>query len=306
MRTIAWLVLATACSTGTRSPPIPRADPVDGSKPVEYVMVPESNDPRGGQRAAVLRELDVVDRELDALDDELAASAVAGPPTRDEAIAAATSRIAALARTAPEALFEDTPGLLVRTANAYFAARDHDVVLAKEFGDRHPERLAQRRLIEALRGAFDRQREVELALTTAWHDELAKLPKTAAATRVRQANRRALQATLARSDAVVPSEAPAEVRVAATRVAAASRLVDAASPNLGPKHPDMIALHAELAAARDGLRTAVTAADAAIAREIVALDAPRGRPIVDPARLARRAELAARARELRREWDALR
>jgi hypothetical protein len=302
------LVVLVACGGTPRSTPVPR-DPIDRKDTIEYTLVP-ADDSRAGRRAAVLRELVVVDRELDAIDEELAAGAIPGPATRDEAIAATTARLAALQRTAPDALFAETPTLLVRGANAYYAARDRDAELANEngYGERHPERILQRRAIEALRGAFDRQRDVELAVTAAWRDELGKLPKQATAVKIRQANRRALQATLARfaSDGIVPSDVPAELRVAAARVAEAKQRIDAAAHTLGPKHPDMIAMHADLAAARDALRDAIALTDAAITREIVALDAPRARPLVDPARLARRAELAAKARDLRREWDALR
>jgi hypothetical protein len=305
--------------------PVPVAEPVAQPEPAGYTLVVDNNDPRAVQRAAILSELETVDRELDAIDEELAASAVAGPPSRDDAIAIAGTRIRSLSRTAPEALFEDTPGMLVRIASAYFASREHDLALAKEYGERHPERIEQRRTIDGLRAAFDRQRDVELAEAEAWRDELGKLPRTAPAANVRQANRRALQAMLARfsADAVVPSDAPAEVRVAATRVAEAKLRVELAAPSLGPKHPDMIAMATELAAARDALRAAVSDADARISREIAALDSPRARPaidprasaplpakpagfpLIDPARLARRAELATRARDLRREWDAV-
>jgi hypothetical protein len=182
----------------------------------------------------VLRELAVVDRELDAIDDELAAATLPGPATRDDAIAATTVRIAALQRTAPDALFEDTPTLLVRGANAYYAARERDAELANEhgYGARHPERILQRRAIEALRGAFDRQRDVELAVTAA-AAKLGKLPKQATAVKVRQSNRRALQRRSRGSRAMASCRVTsAELRVAATRRRAKQR-VDAGSHSLG-------------------------------------------------------------------------
>ncbi|MEJ7601664.1 MAG: hypothetical protein WKG01_27430 [Kofleriaceae bacterium] len=139
---------------------------------------------------------------------------------------------------------------------------------------------------------------------------LASLPRTASATKLRQADLRALQQTLDRLTAssahlLVPSDAPTALRVAVLRVATARQRVDAAQRTLGPRHPEMRELDVALAGAREQLQAAVIAAREAIASWIIALDAPQ-RGTADPARLARRAELAARARELRREWDALR
>ncbi len=255
-----------------------------------------------------MRELETVDRELEAIDEELAASAITAPPSVAEAIAAVTARIASLERTAPDMLFADTPPQLVRLANTYMEARAEDVRLGIELGERNPDRLEQRRVIAVLRAGFDRQREVELAEANAWKGELAKLARIKATpAKLRQANRRALQVTLAQfsADAMAPSDAPAEVRVAAARVLEALRQIELAAQSLGPKHPKMIALRAELAAGREAFRTALDAADLALLHELAALEAPRGRPEVNSARLARRAELAARSRDLRLEWDAL-
>jgi hypothetical protein len=256
----------------------------------------------------VLAELATVDRELDAIDDELAASAIVAPPSRDQAIAQASARIQALQRLTPETLTADTPGQLVRIANELYAARGDDARLATEYGSRHPTRVKQQLVIDALRAAFDRQREIELAEAGTWRDELGKLARPSTAAKLRQASRRALQHTLAGlgTTVVVPSDAPADVRVAAMRLDAVTRRLELAAPELGPKHPEMIALQAELGEARDALLTARGTAELALAHEIAALDLPRARPEVDPVRLARRAELAARARDLRREWDAAR
>lgn len=316
----ALLFVIAACRGGPRAEPVPHARGVAmRTESSQCTVTFDEDDPRANHRTAVLRELETIDRELDALDDELAASGIPGPQKRDEAIALAASRIAVLQRTALDALFEGTPGLLVRIANAHFLARERDAKLAADYGERHPDRHEQQRLIESLRATFERQREIEIAVAEAWRDELQKLPRSASPAKLRQANRRALRGILARLvaetpadarqdriDAVVPSEAPAEVRVAATRVADAKQRIDVTGPNLGPKHPEMIAMLAELAKARELLRDKIARADAALARELASLDGAHVRPVIDPARTARRAELAARARDLRREWDVLR
>ncbi len=298
-----------ACG-GSRPVPVPPGDLISARFPVEYSFTfAQRGDPRVEHRAAVLRELEIVDRELDAIDEELAASAIASPPSRDGALAMVTSLIDSLQRTSPETLFADTPHQLIRIASAYSTAVEHDARLGTEYGARHPDRIEQRRMIVALRATFDRQREVELAEAVAWRAELRMLAQPSTAAKIRQANRRALQTVLARfiDDAIAPSDAPADVRVATLRVTEALRRIEVAAPSLGPKHPEMIALAAESSAARAALRTAIAAADTQLLREIATLDSPRPRgPEIEPARLARRAELAARARDLRREWDALR
>ncbi|MEO8701786.1 MAG: hypothetical protein ABI867_17205 [Kofleriaceae bacterium] len=302
----ALLVVLLGCGGSQPRVAVP-ADPIQRESTIEYTMVP-AEDGRAAQREAILQQLEAVDRELDAIDDELAASAIAGPATRDDAITAATTRLAALQRTSLELVLEDTPILLVRAAKVYFTARGHELELAKELGERHPERIEQRRVLAQLRVAFERQRDVEIAEATLLRDELGRIPKAAPATRIRQANRRTLQLVLARAlaDGVVPSDAPVEVRIVASRLAALTIRIETASRAYGPKHPEMIAMQAELGAIRDALRDAVTTADAALTREIAELDIRKAVPAVDPTRLSRRAELAARARDLRREWDALR
>ena len=70
--------------------------------------------------------------------------------------------------------------------------------------------------------------------------------------------------------------------------------------DVGPKHPDMIAVNAELEDAHAELARAVADADAELAARIVA--PPRA---ADPKVIARRAELADQARELRREYEQL-
>ena len=263
---------------------------------------------RAAHRAEIARELEAIDRELDHIDEDLAASALPVPAARGAALAALTSRIALLQRTAPEALFADTPPLLIRIANEYGIARDRDAELGVSYGERHPTRVEQQRIIDALRAAFDRQREVELARAASSRDQLAALPKGAPATKLRQADLRALQQTLSRFaiDDVVPSDAPTDVRIAALGVAEARRKIEAATPSLGPKHPDMVVLQHAHVAARERLYKAARSAELALTAAIAALEAHRQAPSPDRARLARRAELAARARELRREWDVLR
>jgi hypothetical protein len=313
IRGVRWLIVAlAACATAPR-PPVPVADPIGGTEDREIeVPTTRPEDPRAVKRAEIVRELEAVDREIEAIDEELAAGVVPGPATRDDALVLIAVRAQMLARTAPDTLFEDTPLLLVRIANQYFAARERDGELAETLGERHPDRVEARRVIDALRAAFDRQRDVELALLDLWRDELGKLAKTASHLKVRQANRRALQLAIARSivgsaaDGFVPSESPADLRVAAARVVEARGKLDGAAHTLGPKHPDMVVLQNELAAARDALSAAVAQADTRLAAELAAPDARVVVKATGTANLARRAELATRARDLRREWDALR
>ena len=304
------VVLVTGC--GGPQAQRPASDVVIVERTTEPTCpAPAGDDSRKvAQRARIARELAAVDRELDQIDDELAAAALPVPASRDAAINALAVRIASLQRTAPEALFADTPALLIRIAYDYATARERDVELGVSYGERHPTRVEQRAQIDALRTTFERQREVEVARATTSRDQLANLPRSAPVAKIRQADLRALQQTIARfaDDAVVPSDAPVDVRVAALRLAEAHRKIDAASPSLGPKHPEMVVLKTELAAARARMQTTLTAAEAALAASITALDSSRSasRSKPDPSRLARRAELAARARDLRREWDAYR
>jgi hypothetical protein len=309
MRTLGLVAVITFGCGGAQKPK-DKTDVIVVERTTEETCAPPVADDtrRASHRAEIARELEAIDRELDQIDEELAAGVVPVPASRDAALAALTSRISLLQRTAPEALFADTPPLLIRIANEYGIARDRDAELGVSYGERHPTRIEQRRIIDALRVAFDRQREVELARATSSREQLAALPKGAPATKLRQADLRALQQTLSRFaiDAVVPSDAPTDVRIAALRVAEARRKIEAAEPSLGPKHPDMVELQTALGAARDRMQKAATSAEATLARAIAALEAHRATPKSDPARLARRAELAARARDLRREWDALR
>lgn len=314
MRIFGLAVAASAAlGCGRAQRPNDKTDVVVVERTTEETCPPPVADDarRATHRADISRELEAIDRELDQIDEELAAGALPVPASRDDALAAMTSRIALLQRTAPDALFADTPPLLIRIANEYGIARDRDAELGVSYGERHPTRVEQRRIIDALRVAFDRQRDVELARAATSRDQLAALPRAAPAAKLRQADLRALQQTLSRFaiDAVVPSDAPTDVRIAALRVAEARRKIEAAEPSLGPKHPDMVELQTALATARARMQKAATTAEATLTASIAALDAERAAPKSarsTGARLARRAELAARARDLRREWDALR
>ena len=267
----------------------------------ECVVPAQVDDTAPNARAELVRELDTIDRELDAIDDEIAASAVPGPATRQEAIAIAIARVTELERATPQQPPEDCPTLLARAASSWRDARLVDDKLAETLGARHPDRIAAKRTIEVRKAAFDHQRDVELAETTAWRAELAKLPDTAPAIRLHQARRRALRQTLATG---VPSDAPAELRMAALRVTDLAHAIDVGSKELGPKHPEMVRLTAEQATARDRLQSTLASTEAALDREIAALDHRKTPAPIDPAKLARRAELAERARELRKELDA--
>src|SRR5205823_377703 len=74
--------------------------------------------------------------------------------------------------------------------------------------------------------------------------------------------------------------------------------------DLGPKHPDRIRTEAELAAGKRALGAALTGATHEIDAELARLDSTTSAPVkIDAAKVSRRAELAAHARELRRAYE---
>ncbi len=298
------LVVVLAGCAAPPAPAVPR-EPLPDTASSTCVELGAAEPPPDAHRAELAHELDAIDRELDAIDDEIAASAIPGPQSRQDAINAAIARTTELERATPQQPPEDCPTLLARAAHAWLEARGAELQLAETLGARHPDRIAAQRTIEMRRVDFDQQRAVELAETAAWRVELGKLPESAPAIRIFQASRRALRTTLAQlGDATtVPSDAPAELRMAAHRAAELAHAIDVSGKELGPKHPEMIRLTTETRAARDKLAATLAATEVALDREIAALDHRKAPLPIDPATLARRAELAARARELRKELD---
>jgi hypothetical protein len=268
---------------------------------------PDEADSHAVERTQVAAELDRVDRELDAIDDELAASAIAAPATRDEAVVAMSTQLANLKSTTLEAQFAGTPGMLVRLAMAYSAARAAEEPIEAEVGPKNPAFRQAHELVELAREAFQRQLEVEIDESTTLLADLTKLPKNASQAAIKAAMLGALLVTIVRHEeaATVPTDAPANVRIVADTVAELTHQLQA-SPELGPKHPTIVALRARLEAAHHAMHDATIAAAADLGHQIVALQRTQKVQALDPAKLSRRAELAARARDLRHELDALR
>jgi hypothetical protein len=299
--------LALLALAGCREPrvvsPVPVGEPV-----VTCPAAPEAvDDPTQRERASrlaeVRRELAAVDDALDALDAELAAAAAASGPSRDDVAALATTRTALLRTATIDNLHPDAPSQLHRLAHAHLDALHAKAELDAIYGARHPRIVELVRSIDWLRGAFDRQRAVELAETTAWRDELAALPRGAPPAKVQHARLRAQLATIEHfaADAIAPSDAPAELRLAVDRAADAARAIDELSPSLGPKHPEMVRLAQLRTDAAADIRAAVESARKELE---LAGTRPATQPI-DASKLAKRVELATRARELRKELAAL-
>jgi len=305
------IVIVAGCASAPK-PAVPLEVPAVACKPAEpppAASPPETPAPpdRAVRRDDVRRELASVEAEVDALDDEIAAAAVATGPSRDDTLAAVTARMAIVRPAELDNLHPELPRQLRLLGRRYVELRVDKAMRERDLGPRHPEIVELGRKLDRVRAAFDRQRNVEVAELQALLDIVAKLAKTASVPHVRQARLRALLDVVVRfaPEALAPSDAPADVRIAVDRVADVARELDELSPVLGPKHPDMIRLVAERDDAAAALKSAIAAADHAITHDILQLDAPHPSAAIDPAKLAKRVELAARARELRRELDAL-
>jgi hypothetical protein len=303
---LAVLVVA-GCASAPLKPSVSLETPVAACQPTEEPAAHERPRAERARRDDVRRELAAIEAALDALDDEIAAAAVTSGPTRDDALVAAIERSAIVRTATLDNLRPDAPAQLRRLARRYYDLLADKLVLERDLGQKHPDVVEAKHRIERVRDAFERQKTVEAEEARAWHDEVDKLPPRAPPPRVRQAKLRALRDTVDRfaSDALAPSDAPAEIRLAVDRAAEVAREADELSPELGPKHPEMIRLAAAHDDAAAAIKVALAATDDALAREIAQLDAPRPPAAIDGGKLAKRVELAARARELRRELDAL-
>src|SRR5262249_42744763 len=169
---------------GARGGPGSGAAPaVAACPPAEPVAIADARSRPTLHREEVRRELASIESALDALDTEIAAAAIATGPSRADALVASTARSDVVRTATLDNLHPDAPPQLRRLAHAYVTALRDKAELAREVGPRHPEMIEASRTLDWLRAAFDRQRSVELAEASAWHDELVKLP--AAASRAR-------------------------------------------------------------------------------------------------------------------------
>ncbi len=261
--------------------------------------------PAEPERASALRdELERLDREIDALDNEIATFA---PPaaSREAAVTQTFEREQLIIQANLDGHIAEAPSEMRQIAALFFAKRAKQLELEQELGPRMPEVVAGRRSTDWLSAAFERQREVELA-------EIHELRKTYSALRpgarpvdVRNARLRAEIATYASGlqSGLEPSDAPAAIRVPAERMFDGERRIIDAGEDLGPKHPEMIAATAQRDQARTDLEHAVKATSDELLAQIATPIAATA--TVDPTKLMRRVELAARAREVRAELAAL-
>jgi uncharacterized protein involved in exopolysaccharide biosynthesis len=120
---------------------------------------------------------------------------------------------------------------------------------------------------------------------------LAKQPATLAPGEIDLWRRRALASMAAElaEHGQVPSDAPANVLVVAIELEELRERSDQLAVQLGPKHPQMVRLRAQIADAEAALRGLVVA------------DAPqRAEPDITGEMVVRRARLAARSRAMRK------
>jgi hypothetical protein len=304
---LAVLVVA-GCAGAPLKPAVSLETPVAACRSTNDMSLVEIRArPEDARRDELRRELAAVEAAVDALDDEISAAAVAVGPSRDDALNEASTRMAILSAISLDNFHPDAPRQLRRLQRLYFDARAGKFLVDRDYGPRHPDVVEATHRIDRARAAFERQKSVELDEARGSYDEIAKLPKNAPPARVRQARLRAMLRVVDQfaPEALAPSNAPAEVRIAVDRVTDIARELDGLTAELGPKHPDMVRLVAAREEAAAALQTAIAATDDALAREIAALAAPKPPPAIDGSKLAKRVELAARARDLRRELDAL-
>jgi len=253
----------------------------------------------------IQRELDDLTREIDALDLEIAAFAVVGDPRREEAITQTFERQVKLEPVTIDQVF-DAPTQLQRIASSYRVLYVKRLELEHDLGPKNQTMVALNHTLDWLKAAFARQKQAELREIATLRKAYLELRPTASLDDVRKARLRAQFEVLvsSSSDGVVPSDAPAILRVPIDRAFDATRRIEEQSGELGPKHPEMQRLIAE----RDMALADIAAAIKTSGHELVdALAAATGTkpPPFDASKLRRRVELASRALELRAEMAAL-
>jgi len=313
MRLWLGLLLVACASPSPRHPSVPVPDPtcapVGSPQPTTTAVVdplaPEPKAAEVSRRSAEIQgELDDLTREIDALDLEIAAFAAVGDPRRDEAITQMLERQVKLEPVAIDQVF-DAPSQLQRIASSYRALYVKRLELERELGPKNQTMVALNHTLDWLKAAFDRQKQAELREIATLRKAYLELRPTASLDDVRKARLRAQFEVLvsSSSDGVVPSDAPASLRVPIDRAFDATRRIEEQAGELGPKHPEMQRLIAE----RDMALADIDAAIKTSGHELVdALAASKKKPPpFDASKLRRRVELASRARELRAELAAL-
>jgi hypothetical protein len=304
---LSLVLLIAACGSGPLPPSAPAATTqtslaVPQAAPCTEPRAdrPTDTDATRARRAEVLQELDRLDRQLDAIDGELAAAA------RNTGLSLVEARTNALARKAMLDAFDldktlaflpGTPPMLGQAIRALFVAKGEKLELGLDLGAQHPRMLRLDRHIAYLLDAANAQLTAERAFMQAWVDTLAKLPEKAKPDAIYKARLQALRATL---PTATPSDSPADVRLAREQLVELTWTQHELSLDFGPKHPDMVVATARLEEAKAALTSALAAADNELGARIAA---PMKQP--DSAAIARRAELADQARELRRAYERL-
>jgi hypothetical protein len=259
---------------------------------------PATEDATVARRAEVRQALDAVDRRLDAIDGDLAVAAQNNGLSLVEARVNANARKAMLDAFSVDGPVPDgTPRMLARAVRRIHEAMRERAELSRDLGAQHPEMLRLGRRIVYVRAAAQAQLDAERAFTQGLIETLAALPAKAKPDAIYKARLVAVKATLSKAPA---SDSPAEVQVAAEQLVDAQWTFGELQPVVGPKHPDMVLAVARLDDARAALAKAIADADAELTARIAA-------PVrtIDTAAIARRAELAEQARELRREYELL-
>jgi len=284
---------AVACTPAAiEAPPVAPVAPAPACPPAAPAVA--APDP---ERLRLATQLDAVDRELDAIDDALIANELAAGMDRDRARDAIAARLAALDDPRDPA---DAPVWSVRWRGELVDATTALATLEVSYGPRHPAIEDAHHRIDRARAELERHHVADAQELEAWRRELDALPPHAAPARVREAQLRARRDTLP----LAPSDAPAAVGVAADDEARATAEL-AGMTALGPKHPDRLRAEAELAAAQQAKADAIAAAKQAIDAELALLPAAAkaAAAAVSAAAVSHRAELAARAEQLRLAYE---
>lgn len=267
-------------------------------RPVERPRVVESLCPAPPARPVeiierIVAELGRVDEELERIDDALIAAADVGATTLAEA-RLLVERKRAAPRDSDIRLRDDDPFLVRRAAGEVLLAREQVVELQKVLGPRHVDLVRARQRLTLREKQYTEQRDAELAFATSWGELLKKLPATASARDLRTSRVRALAGMKDTIDrGFVPSEAPAALVAAALRIGDLQSRRDELALDVGPKHPELMAVTERLRDARAHLDKAFLEA-----QRLADTATP---PVVDPEMVARRAALAKEAQLLRRE-----
>ncbi len=260
---------------------------------------PTTDAKSAARRRELMVEIERFDRELDAIDGELAAAAQSNGRTLVQARVDALAYKALLDAMNADlpAVTAGTPRMLARAVRELQRALVEKAQLDTELGPEHPNMKLVVRRIEHLRRTITVQLDAERAFAQTWIDLLAALPAKAKPEKIYKARLRALHATIAKAPS---SDSPAAVQMAVERLNDLMWTHAALVDVVGPKHPGLVVVTAQLDEATKAKAASLAAADAELAARI---SAPTRLP--NNAVITRRSELADAAREMRREYELL-